>query len=278
MKLLVLLVVIATAAATNEALEALGSGHFGYYHGGLDWAGTCGSGQRQSPISLVTKKGTAVSPARAVGFEFSVAKKCHLVNNGHAVQGGGCKLGLMRLSDGEYPVAQFHLHSPSEHWVKGKRYPLEIHVVTQKKGSTGLNDLAVMGVIFRKSRKCNPFLQSLVRNRKWPRVHKHGGHHGHGGHKRYVRNVDLSKLSVLANGGKFYVYPGSLTTPPCAETVTFHVMKKFSYACKRQIRALRRLFGKAGNARIINKLNGRTVELGVATVPADEDSGEEDLI
>jgi carbonic anhydrase len=45
----------------------------------------------------------------------------------------------------QYNFLQFHFHSPSEHTLDGKQYPLEVHFVHQK---VGASDLAVFGMLF----------------------------------------------------------------------------------------------------------------------------------
>ena len=44
-------------------------------------------------------------------------------------------------------VLQFHFHFPSEHAIDGSLYAGELHIVHQKVGSKGTDDLLVVGVM-----------------------------------------------------------------------------------------------------------------------------------
>jgi carbonic anhydrase len=53
--------------------------------------------------------------------------------------------GYLMVDGDQYNFAQFHFHSPSEHTINGKQYPLEVHFVHQKAGGTALS---VFGMLF----------------------------------------------------------------------------------------------------------------------------------
>ena len=99
----------------------------------------------QSPIDLNsgTKGGAGSTLAQFVKYDPIPARQ--LKNNGHVMQVDG-GFGSFKLPDGEYQVKQFHFHFPAEHTVDGKLSAGEMHIVHQKVGSSGTNDLAVIGI------------------------------------------------------------------------------------------------------------------------------------
>jgi hypothetical protein len=100
---------------------------------------------------------------------------------------------------------------------------------------------------------------------------------------QYVERMDKS----------FYFYEGSLTTPPCTETVRFLVMNEIQYLTFSDIEQFQRFWGGnrrfangRGNNRLIQPLNSRKVYFKEVTLeeryetltnhfmmPASEDSG-----
>ena len=65
------------------------------------------------------------------------------------------------------------------------------------------------------------------------------------------------------NTGNFYNYEGSLTTPNCNEIVNWVIVQEPQLASEEQLAAFERAFQgenyKNGNARDLQKVNGRTI-------------------
>ena len=55
--------------------------------------------------------------------------------------------GTFTMESEVYNVAQFHFHFPSEHAINGMLYAGELHIVHQKQGAAGLDDLLVVGIM-----------------------------------------------------------------------------------------------------------------------------------
>ncbi len=64
---------------------------------------------------------------------------------------------------------------------------------------------------------------------------------------------------LLPEGGSHYRYPGSLTTPPCSEIVSWVVMAESTTVSQEQIDAFAALYPM--NARPVQPLEERTIEL-----------------
>jgi carbonic anhydrase len=67
--------------------------------------------------------------------------------------------------------------------------------------------------------------------------------------------IDLA--DALSDTKSYYTYAGSLTTPPCSETVTWVVLSEPARLHPKQLDAFRRILGN--NFRPLQPLNGRSV-------------------
>merc|ERR1712179_374198 len=170
-----------------------------------------------------------------------------LKNNGHAVQvdvGGHLTVTGGGLS-GTHKVAQFHFHwgeddsRGSEHFQNGIQYPLELHIVTYNMKYPDVttafdkaDGLAVLGFFYEVGETNNinytPLIDifSLVK---------------YGGNSTSFSNLKVRYL--LPNKfDKFYRYQGSLTTPPCHESVTWTVFQETIYLSTEQLAVFRTLY------------------------------------
>lgn len=76
--------------------------------------------------------------------------------------------------------------------------------------------------------------------------------------------IDLA--DALTDTAAYYTYAGSLTTPPCSETVTWFVLKHPATLSKAQFASFNRILGD--NFRPLQARNGRVVR---STVPHHDD-------
>jgi carbonic anhydrase len=190
-----------------------------------DWA-LCANGLEQSPIDLANAVKTrlpAVDLDRPGEGEFEVLTQASVVDaldNGHTIQVNS-KTGEKLTVDGNvYALLQFHFHAPSEHTVDGRHLPMEMHFVHQADDGA----LAVVGVLVEEGAP-NPGVAPL-----WAQLAEVPG---------TVTTVELRAEfaePVFPDAGSgFYHYVGSLTTPPCSESVQWYVRKTFTTLSKEQI-------------------------------------------
>jgi carbonic anhydrase len=211
---------------------------------------SCGTGHQQSPIDLVTSEPTPVGAGG--GFEAarfdragSSTVPVDIVNNGHTIQVDTVGSSVLVIGNDRYLLQQFHFHTPSEHTIDGRSYPLEAHFVHKTAGGK----LAVIGLLFEQGAE-NPALApywSHLPNSAGPAVDL-----GRGG-------VDIRK--VLPARYDAYRYAGSLTTPPCSEGVNWLVLKDHATASAAQIEAFRALMRH--DNRPIQPRNGRAIHTDV---------------
>ena len=197
----------------------------------------CG-GERQSPIDIAgaTTDGN-LSP---IAFNYDSTSTA-IVNNGHTLQWNVENGGGISLDGTDYSLLQFHLHTKSEHTIDGNFYPLELHLVHQDAAS---GNLAVVGVLFETGAE-NNFMGHFMENLP---ADANG---------TYNDAMKYFAADVLPASTGYYTYPGSLTTPPCSEIVTWLVLKEPVVASQEQLDALAAIMKE--NNRPVQPLNGRTV-------------------
>jgi carbonic anhydrase len=170
--------------------------------GGLDAANAvCSAGSQQSPIDIAAPINARV-PRLRIGWR---KPPDTIVNNGHTIQLDFVEGNTLQLGDRRYALKQFHFHRPSEHLVEGKRFAMEAHFV-----HAGAEGLAVIGV-FMVAGKPNATFNKIVSTmppQEGPPVRAPG--------------IDPTRL--LPARRSYYRYEGSLTTPPCSETVDWIVL------------------------------------------------------
>jgi carbonic anhydrase len=248
-----LLVVASVSAAASDEKAAHHAPHWSY-EGAEDpahWAAlapefaVCGTGHQQSPIDLVTSAAPAPAGAASLPARFDRGDlrtvRVDIVNNGHTVQVDTVGSGVLVIGKERYVLQQFHFHTPSEHTVDGRSFPLEAHFV--HKAPSG--KLAVVGLLFDEGAEngaLTPYWSHLPQSAGPPVDLGRGG-------------VDIGK--ILPARHDVYRYDGSLTTPPCSEGVTWLVLKEHATASAKQIEAFRTLM-KHDN-RPVQALNGRGV-------------------
>ena len=243
---------------------------FTYENDGKDWTGTCSTGTAQSPINIETEKTTCVRHGEdaakqyRIDYHYLPQKNLSLVHNGNTLKVKG-DLGYVTIGgcnpcDGqEYVVRQFHFHTPSEHTIdataqKTGKYEMELHIVHQKKGSTGLNDLVFVTILFY-IQPDGGFNNWFLDNINWAWAPKTAG-----ASTTIQGFVDLMRLKESLHG-EYFSYKGSLSTPPCTESVQYFIMKNPLGVTKEQAQIMKDLFVKngKGNSRPVQALNNRPV-------------------
>jgi len=171
-----------------------------------------------------------------------------LKNNGHTLQvdfkydptkernilsGGNLK------ADNKFYLHQMHFHFTSEHTVKGGRYELELHLVhvntdpNERNLEIPENKLAVVGILFEPGEE-NKFLKEILKEIK--NVTKKDTN-------TTIRGLLHPTYALPKGYDTYYTYKGSLTTPPCDETVTWHVLTQTATATPAQLQKFRDVMG-----------------------------------
>ena len=197
----------------------------------------CG-GQVQSPIDIT---GAVVNNGlSAIDAGYNDAP-VDLINNGRTILFNYTPGGELRLDAGNFELLQFHFHAGSEHTVDGVRFPLEAHMVHQDE-ATG--NLAVISILFREGSE-NAFLANFSDDLPAE------------ADDTYTSTDMINVGNLLQDNAAYFTYGGSLTTPPCSETVTWMVLKEPIEASATQIANMQNIL--QDNYRPTQALNGRTI-------------------
>ncbi|XP_054159805.1 carbonic anhydrase 6-like [Oppia nitens] len=227
----------------SNKLPAHGKWHYGENWPNHGWK-KCG-GQQQSPIRLISQN----SESREMHINFRNYKKpiklAYIQNNGHTVQiGFADKFKIAVYGSGtnfqSYLFKQMHFHWGSyngvgaEHLIDGYRGPLELHLVHYNKkygdfdtAMDKVDGLVVLGVIFKISSRNNRFMSTVIELVK--EVPKYNDR------AFILRSFTLRSL-LPSRIKPFFVYNGSLTTPPCHQSVLWYLI---TFSFEKQFRKCR---------------------------------------
>lgn len=208
----------------------------------------CAAGKSQSPVDIAPARLLKADWVSEMRFAYKASKKLEVVNNGHTVQVNTERGNWLGFNKVWYELKQFHFHAPSEHTLTGVNTAMEMHLVH----AADANRLAVIGVMLQLGPD-NPFL-----DRFWDAMPAEAN-----GKAQWSGELDI--LDSLPDDRGFYTYQGSLTTPPCSETVSWLVMKSPLTVSKAQVDKFAKLFGGPTN-RPVQALNGRLI---VEQMPAE---------
>ncbi|KAL0636743.1 hypothetical protein Q9L58_004225 [Maublancomyces gigas] len=193
---------------------------FGYtgLRGPLNWAGlapensACVTSSNQSPvnidntISLATEAPVIVIPSvEAAEFE-NLGSTIEVIVNGTTTVGGT-----------KFDLKQFHFHTPSEHRIAEEYFPLEVHMVHEAADGSGA--IAVLAVTFQLSEDGTTTELLTAVTEKISEIAVPGT-------VTETGPLDFAPLIKHLETTPLFQYKGSLTTPPCAEGLTFLVTKE----------------------------------------------------
>ena len=195
----------------------------------------CGDGAQQSPIDI-----TGYEQGSSPPLSFSFRKEAEGISNTGTLVVVNYPTGN-RLGFGErtYQLENVHPHTPSEHHIDGKSYPLELHLLH----SQVFGDVAVVSMLFDIG-DANPEVQEFIDN---------------GPAEVGTSEVTgiLNARGYTPNDLGYYSYKGSMTTPPCAEPVDWFVMLEIGSVSQAQVDALKAITGE--NNRPLQPLGGRAI-------------------
>jgi carbonic anhydrase len=197
----------------------------------------CAAGTEQSPLDIAHSVGARLPPLH-IGWS---RRPDTIVNNGHTIQlnfaeGGALNVGVGR----KFRLTQFHFHHPSEHLVDGKSFAMEAHFVH----SDLAGGLAVVAVLITPG-KINAAFNKIVST-----MPADVG-------TAVQADPAIDPHELLPVRRDYYRYEGSLTTPPCSETVDWYVFAYRIEVAEADIARFAKLYPM--NARPVQGLNRRFI-------------------
>jgi carbonic anhydrase len=201
------------------------------------------AGKEQSPIDIRRAEKITLPPLR---FEYSSEPLKYLINNGYTIRvnyhdapGAGS---FLVVGGQRYQLKQFHFHRPSEEYIEGSPYPMEVHFMLQSR------DGHIVGVaVFLKPGKANATIQKI-----WEHMPASTGS------EQDIPGVEIDPAGLLPPDTRYYTYDGSITAPPCTEGVRWFVLKTPVDISAEQIHEFAKLYPH--DVRPIQPLNGRVVK------------------
>jgi carbonic anhydrase len=205
--------------------------------GSLDAASrACSAGGQESPVDIVGAISSRLPP-----LDIQWRKRPDtIINNGHTIQLNFAEGDTLNVGDRRYVLTQFHFHHPSEHLIGGKAFAMEVHFVH----AAAAGGFAVVGV-FIAAGSANAVFNKIVSTmpaEEGPPV---------------PADPAIDPNGLLPARGTYYRYEGSLTTPPCAETVDWLVLANRIEVAEADIARFAKLYPM--NARPVQELNRRFI-------------------
>ena len=197
----------------------------------------CKTGHRQSPINIVSAK---TAPLPAIQFEYNPSA-LHIINNGHTIEIEYAPGSFIRTGDKRYELKQFHFHHPSEETIKGKRFPMELHLVH----ADADGNLAVVSVLLEEG-PANPLVDTL-----WGFAPKTAGP------EKTDDQLQINAADLLPANHSYFAFLGSWTTPPCTEGVSWFVLETPVTISNNQVATFAKIYPY--DERPTQSLNGRIV-------------------
>jgi carbonic anhydrase len=240
---------IAAAALCSAASFAApaSTAHWEYHgtHGVAHWAAldsayeACAKGRTQSPIDI---RNATPAPLPALEFAYGRVQPA-IANNGHTIQVNVPPGQVLRIGEHAYDLVQFHFHTPSEERVNGKASAMVAHFVHRDAEGR----LAVVAALIEPG-KANAGFDAVLSHLP-----------ARGGETLTVEGLELDLAALLPAERRYYEFEGSLTTPPCSESVQWMVLAQPVTVSPEAIRRFRKLY--SSNARPVQPLNGRLVRV-----------------
>lgn len=201
---------------------------------------SCSAGQRQSPIAL----------AAAIPITGSAPEIRYRPSRFEVLDDGRSLLVKVdprnRLTYGRMPLrlTYIRLHRPGEHWLGPEPPDMSVHLVHENQHGPAM----IVAVSLVRSEQDNPAVQSII----------DGLPLEPGGRVKAMGMLDANGFLPPVDKRGFYVYDGSLTTPPCTEGIRWIVLTETVPVGARQLKTFERLFDL--NARPLQAVAGRRIK------------------
>ncbi|KUY29879.1 carbonic anhydrase [Elizabethkingia ursingii] len=201
----------------------------------------CNENGNQSPINIVISQVKNDNSLPIIEYHYNDADVKNIEDNGHSLQFNFNKGSFIKYQGKSYELIQFHAHEEAEHTIDGMRYPLELHFV--HKAADG--SVLVIGIMVKDGMENSYFeklsvFKAIAKNSK--------------------ENTDIifNPQKMYPDNKAYYMYSGSLTTPPCSGNVIWILFKSPITMTEDEIASIAKYLPKNNN-RPVQPLNARIV-------------------
>ncbi|KAG2471352.1 PTPRG phosphatase, partial [Polypterus senegalus] len=209
-------------------------------------------GKNQSPVDIVDQDAKVSLENQELfleGFEVESSNKTWMKNTGktvaillkddYFVRGAGLP-GRFKAEKVEFHWGQSNASAGSEHSINGRRFPVEMQIYFYNSDDfdsirSALLDKRIIGamaVFFQAGYRNNPAVEQIIHGLKGVVHHEK---------ETFLEPFVLRDL-LPASIGSYYRYTGSLTTPPCSETVEWIVFSRPVFISYQQLEAFYSIF------------------------------------
>ncbi|XP_078602377.1 carbonic anhydrase-related protein 10-like isoform X2 [Branchiostoma floridae x Branchiostoma japonicum] len=253
-----------------------------------DWV-MCKDGKMQSPINFRANQILYDPNLIPINFDSDTDKmNGTLLNTGHDLTFQVDDRNRVNLTGGPlsylYRLQELRLHygsidsQGSEHSVDGYSFPGELQLLFYNydlygdlaEATKGTSGLAIISLFIQIGNSTNPELDKLLWSDRLQNVTYKGS---------AARVEDFNLTNLFPTTPHYMTYQGSLTSPDCAETVTWIVMNKPVYISRKKMNQLRNLWQNtmgqketplADNFRPTSNLNSRTIRTNINFTTKDK--------
>lgn len=202
-----------------------------------DWA-VCSTGRRQSPIDLQANHDEALTPLQ---FDYK-ATTYRVVNTGRYLRVDVPEGMGVNVRGQRYALTRVQIHHPVYEQVDGLRAEAAFHLHHRAPSGQRL----IVAILLQAQGGEHPVLQAILNSAQQP---------GRGSQDMTTETIDWSALVPFLPA--YYLYEGSLVTPPCTEGVLWVVMRQPGIMSAAQQTLLQMLHPVAG--RPVQPENGRKI-------------------
>ena len=191
----------------------------------------CSIGTSQSPVNISY---TTLSDLPTLAFHYADTS-AHIAMLDRTLVVTLKEGGTLTLDKNKYRFTQIRFHTPSEHPVLGKNYPLEIHLIHRDE-----NGKILIVAVLAELGDENAALQAIL-----------------AGISDKTPELSLNAKALIPQASGYYAYTGSLSWPPCTEGVEWRILKKTITVSQPQFKQLAQLLSR--NARLPQPVYMRTI-------------------
>ncbi len=221
---------LAITRAQEQEEDHHGPPHWSYQgeNGPLRWSSldpsfsSCKFGHQQSPVDIRKSKKYDLDP---IEFDYHPSP-LNVIDNGHTIMVTYAPGSSITVAGHHFVLKQFHFHHPSEEKINGKASDMVVHLVhADIEGKLGVV------AVFLKVGRPNSVIQTI-----WQHLPKK---------KNVATKIDtltIDATELLPSDRGYYNFMGSLTTPPCTESVEWFILKSPSTLSADEVNAFAKLY------------------------------------